>query len=179
MAMRKSRIRFLSAALVLGAALFRACQSKKSGQETAPAGAKNQVLGIWKPLSVQIDPEGINVPAYGPNPAGRLVFTENMQYLEVLHDPGIPKFKSHVRGQGTPEENQAAIVGSIAFYGQYTVDERGEFNGNRVDGSTFPNMIGNVLTRADLTLVVTGDTMTENFQSPDGTQIRILWARVR
>ncbi|CAA9309016.1 MAG: hypothetical protein AVDCRST_MAG56-6068 [uncultured Cytophagales bacterium] len=179
MAMRKRRIGFLSAALFLGAALFPACQSKKPGQETAPAGAKNQVLGIWKPLSAQIDPEGRNVPAYGPNPAGRLVFTENMQYLEVLHDPGIPAFKSDVRGQGTPEENQAAMAGSIAFYGQYTVDERGEFNGNRVDGSTFPNWIGSVRTRADLKLVVTGDTMTENFQRPDGTEIRIVWARVR
>jgi hypothetical protein len=97
----------------------------------------------------------------------------------VLHDPSIPEFKSDVRGQGTPEENQAVMASSIAMYGRYTVDEQGEFSGNQVDGSTFPNWIGNVRTRADLKLVVTGDTMTENFQRPDGTKIRIVWVRVR
>lgn len=148
---------------------------------TASAKAKspNQVLGTWRMVTVQIDPDGKNVPAYGDKPNGLLVFTEDMHFIEVLTDATIPKFASDVRGQGTAEENRAAMAGSIGFFGTYTVDKEGVFSGNRVEASTFPNWIGQVRTRKELRLVVEGDRMTENFQRPDGTRIRIVWQRVK
>lgn len=159
--------------------LLPACEPQTDSQAAESGKSPNQVVGTWQPVSAQIDPDGKNQPAYGPNPHGLLVFTDNLRYLEVLHDPRIPKFESSVRGEGRPAENQAAMAGSIAFYGRYTVDEQGEFSGNQVEGSTFPNWIGDVRTRAQLQLVVQGDTMKENFQRPDGTRIQIVWARAR
>lgn len=145
------------------------------GAEPAP----NQVLGTWRMVSAQLDPDGRNVPAYGEQPNGLLVFTADMRFIEVLTDASLPRFASDARGQGTDAENRAAMAGGIGFFGTYTVDENGEFSGNRVEGSTFPNWVGSVRTRKDLTLIVAGDHMTENFQRPDGTRIRIQWRRVK
>lgn len=148
---------------------------------SAPVNATppNKVLGTWRMVSAQIDPEGKNLPAYGARPNGMLTFTPDMHFIEVLTDADIPRFASNVRGEGTDAENRAAIAGSIGFFGTYTVDENGEFSGNRVEGCTFPNWVGSVRTRKDLRLVVEGDVMTENFQRPDGTRIAIIWQRVR
>ncbi len=148
---------------------------------SAPVNATppNKVLGTWRMVSAQIDPEGKNLPAYGARPNGMLTFTPDMHFIEVLTDADIPRFASNVRGEGTDAENRAAIAGSIGFFGTYTVDENGEFSGNRVEGCTFPNWVGSVRTRKDLRLVVEGDVMTENFERPDGTRIAIIWQRVR
>ncbi|WP_312486430.1 lipocalin-like domain-containing protein [Massilia timonae] len=146
---------------------------------SAKAESLNQILGTWRMVTAQIDPDSKNLPAYGSKPNGLLVFTEDMHFIEVLTDATIPKFASDVRGQGTAEENRAAMAGSIGFFGTYTVDKEGVFSGNRVEASTFPNWIGQVRTRKELRLVVEGDRMTENFQRPDGTRIRIIWQRVK
>ncbi len=139
----------------------------------------NLVAGTWRMLSAQIDPKGKNRPACAPKSNSLLVFGTDMRYIEVLTDSTIPKFASDERGKGTPEENARAMAGSIAFFGTYTVDKAGVFSGNRVEGSTFPNWIGDKSTTKELPMVVAGDRMTENFQRPDGTNIVIKWQRVR
>lgn len=141
--------------------------------------AENQVLGTWRMMSATIDPGGKNIPAYGQKPHGLLVFTPDMHFVEVLTDADIPRFASDARGEGTDEENRMAMSRSIGFFGTYTVDQNGEFSGNRVEGATFPNWVGNVRTRDDLRLVVAGDLMTEQFRRPEGTEIRIEWQRVK
>lgn len=145
---------------------------------SAQARPPNQLLGTWRMVSAQIDPDGANTPAYGPRPNGMLSFTPDMHYVEVLTNADVPRFASNARGQGTDEENRAAMAGSIGFFGSYAVDANGEFSGNNVEGSTFPNWIGAVRTRKELDLVVNGDSLIENFQRPDGTKIRIHWKRV-
>ncbi|MBR0957242.1 lipocalin-like domain-containing protein [Bradyrhizobium japonicum] len=148
---------------------------------SAPVNATppNKVLGAWSMVSAQIDPEGKNLPAYGVRPSGLLTFTPDMHYIAVMTDSDIPRFASNVRGGGTDAENRAAMAGSIGFFGTHTVDENGEFSGNNVEGSTFPNWVGSVRTRKELRMVVDGDLMTESFQRPDGTKIVIRWQRVR
>lgn len=141
--------------------------------------AENQVVGTWRMISATIDPGGKNSPAYGENPNGLLVFTPDMHFVEVLTDADIPRFSSNVRGEGTDDENRMAMANSIGFFGTYTVDEKGEFSGNHVEGATFPNWIGSVRTRDDLRLVVAGDRMTERFRRPEGTEIQIEWQRVK
>ena len=149
-----------------------------SSSALAQTAAQNQVVGTWRMISAMIDPDGMNIPAYGEKPNGLLVFTPDMHFVEVLTDADIPRFASNARGEGTDEENRMVMSRSIGFFGTYTVDENGEFSGNRVEGSTFPNWIGSVRTRDDLTLVVDGDRMIENFRRPDGTRIRIEFQRV-
>jgi hypothetical protein len=145
---------------------------------SAEAQSPNKVLGTWRMITAQLDPESRNVPAYGSKPESLLVFTEDMHVMEVLTDSTVPKFASKARGQGTPEENQAAIAGSIGWFGTYTVDENGELSGDIVEGSTFPNWVGDVRTRKDIQIVVDGDHMLETFFRPEGTKIVITWQRI-
>jgi hypothetical protein len=150
-----------------------------SSSAFAQSAAQNQVVGTWRMISATIDPGGKNIPAYGENPDGLLVFTPDMHFVEVLTDADIPRFASNARGEGTDDENRMAMSRSIGFFGTYTVDEKGEFSGNRVEGATFPNWVGSVRTRDDLRLVVDGDRMTEQFRRPEGTEIRIEFRRVK
>ncbi len=146
---------------------------------TVEAEPLNQVLGTWQMVSAQTDPDGSNQPAYGPKPKSLLVFTSDMHVIEVMTDSTVPRFASNARGHGTADENQAAMAGSIGWFGTYTIDDNGQFSGDRVEGSTFPNWVGDVRTRKDLHIVVDGDRMTEHFQRPEGTKIVITWQRVR
>lgn len=102
-----------------------------------------------------------------------------MRYIKVLTAGDQPRFASDARGQGTDAENSRAMASSIAHLGTYTVDAAGEFSGNKVERSTFPNWVGDVRTRKELTLDVHGDRMIEQFQRPDGTRIAIEFERVR
>lgn len=140
---------------------------------------KSPLVGTWKMVSATIERQGSRSDAYGPNPHGWLVFTEELTFVEVLTDPRVPAFRSNARGEGTDEENRAAMAGSIGFFGRYTVDQNGEFTGNTVEGSTFPNWVGATRTQDDLQLKVDGNRMVENFQRPDGTKVHIIWERVK
>lgn len=139
----------------------------------------NQIVGTWRMISAQIDPEGANTPAYGQRPLGLLVFTPDMHFVEVLTDADTPRFTSNARGGGTDTENRDAMARNIGFFGTYTVDENGAFSGNRVEASTFPNWVGGTRTTQELTLTVVGDRMHESFQRPEGTKIVIEWERVQ
>lgn len=145
----------------------------------ARAEPPNKVLGTWRMVSAQTDPDGQNLPAYGPAPSSLLVFTADMHFVEVLTDSTVPKFASNARGQGTAEENRAAMAGSIGFFGTYSVDGNGDLSGDRVEGATFPNWVGDVRTAKELRIVVDGDRMAETFLRPEGTKIVITWRRVR
>jgi hypothetical protein len=146
---------------------------------SAKAEAPNKVLGTWRMVSAQLDPDGKNLPAYGPAPKSLLVFTADMHVIEVMTDSTIPKFASNARGRGTADENQAAMAGSIGWFGTYTVDESGDLSGDRVEGSTFPNWVGDVRTRKELQFVMDGDRIFETFYRPEGTKVVITWQRVR
>lgn len=145
----------------------------------AETAAPNQVVGTWRMVSATIDPGGSDTPAYGRNPNSLLVFTPDMHFVEVLTDGDTPRFTSGARGEGTDDENRAAMARGIGFFGSYSVDEKGEFSGNRVEGATFPNWVGDTRTREQLTLTVEGDRMIERFRRPEGTLILIEWERVR
>ncbi|MBW7971250.1 lipocalin-like domain-containing protein [Bradyrhizobium sp. BR 10289] len=146
---------------------------------SAAAEPLNRVLGTWRMVSAQLDPDGRNVPAYGPRPMSLLVFTADMHVIEVMTDSTVPRFASNARGHGTAEENQAAMAGGIGWFGTYTVDENGDLSGDRVEASTFPNWIGDVRTRKELQFDIDGDRILETFLRPEGTKIVITWQRLR
>lgn len=147
---------------------------------TAPAMAaeQNKVVGTWRIVKAVINPGTDNALPYGPDPRGMLVFTPDMHFIEVLHDPRVPKFAVNARDKGTAEENAAAMAAAIGFYGTYTVDAKGEFSGNKVLGSTFPNWIGDERDSERLRLTVEGDKMMETFTRPEGLKIVIEWQKV-
>lgn len=114
---------------------------------------------------------------YGPTPKGKLIFTDDLYFIEFLFDPRIPRVQSNRRGGGTDAENKAVMAGILALEGRYTVDHDGQFSGNTVEGSSFPNWVGEVRSANELTMRVEGARMVENFQRPGGAKVTIIWER--
>lgn len=144
----------------------------------ASAQALNQVAGTWRVVSATVEVNGKTSFPYGPNPEGRLVFTSDLHFVEFIRDPRIPRFASNERGGGTDEENRGVMAGTLALYGRYTVDQEGQFSGNTVEGSSFPNWIGDVRTTRELRMEVEGNRMIEHFQRPGGAKVRIVFERL-
>ena len=139
--------------------------------------AKNKVLGMWRPETIRATVDGNTVEPFGPAPKGLLCFHESLHFVELMSDPRVPQFSGGVREGGTAEEDKAAVIGNLALFGTYSVDQEGNFTGNTVHGCTFPNWIGDHRDAGQLKEVVDGDHMTEIFQSGD-VRVEIHWSRV-
>jgi hypothetical protein len=107
---------------------------------------KQQLVGSWTFVSSTSKlPDGSS--AWGTNPKGLLIFTENGYFSSQIVRSDLPKFASKNRAQGTPEENKAVVQGSIATFGTYKVDEAKKAYTLKFEGSTFPNRVGTEETR--------------------------------
>ena len=107
---------------------------------------KQQLVGTWTFVSSTTKlPNGS--PAWGTNPKGLLIFTENGHFSSQIVRSDLPKFASKNRAQGTPEENKAVVQGSIGTFGTYTVDETKKTYTLKFEGSSFPNRVGAEQTR--------------------------------
>jgi Lipocalin-like domain len=107
---------------------------------------KQQLVGTWTFVSSTTKlPDGSS--AWGTNPKGLLIFTENGHFSSQIVRSDLPKFASKNRAEGTPEENKAVVQGSIATFGTYTVDEAKKAYTLKYEGSTFPNRVGTEETR--------------------------------
>lgn len=160
---------------ILAAALALPASTTAAQTASAPA---NEVAGTWRMVSATVEENGQVSRPYGANPAGMLVFTTDMHFVEVLTNADSPRFTSDARGGGTDAENRRAMASSIGFFGTYWVDADGRFAGNRVEGATFPNWVGSVRTTRELKLTVQGDRMSEVFTRPDGGVVRAEFVRV-
>ncbi len=143
------------------------------------AGGKNLVAGTWLMVSAKADPDGENRDLFGSHPNGQLIFTEGLQFSDVLVNPDVRMFASSDRAMGTEAENKAVVAGDLALYGTYTVDEQGCFATEHIVASTFPNWTGLNRDISLITETVDGDTMVERLKDPGGPQIVIMWKRAR
>lgn len=104
---------------------------------------QEQVAGTWMYVSVDtVRPDGSREQMYGPNPKGLVIFDGNGRYALVNARADLPRFASTNRTQGTPEENKAVVLGSIAHFGRYAVNEVERTITFYIEGSTFPNWSG-------------------------------------
>lgn len=138
-----------------------------SPQESAPSGlpgegthSKDQVLGIWKLVSCVGEwSDGRVTHPYGAAPAGLLVYTADGHFSGQIQGQDRPRFELGNLLRGTPEEIKAAFEGYVAYYGTYEVDEAAGRLTHHVQGSLFPNWVGDDQTRmyrfADGKLILT------------------------
>jgi hypothetical protein len=107
--------------------------------------AKQQIVGVWQLVTdVNTGTDGVakSGAAFGPNPNGRIVFTNNGQYFSLNTRPDLPKFASGNRMQGTADENKAIVQGSIGSFGTYSVSPDGKVLILKIEGSTWPSWVG-------------------------------------
>jgi hypothetical protein len=138
---------------------------------------KEQLAGAWTLVSSSTkDTDG--KPVWGSNPIGLLIFTENGSYSTQLMRSDLPTFSSKNRTKGTPEENKAVVIGSIASFGTYTVNEGNKTFTIRYQGSTFPNRKGEEETRP---VNIQGDELhiTNPAPSTGGPSSELIWRRIK
>jgi hypothetical protein len=117
---------------------------------------KQQIVGTWSVASVAMEMNGKKTEPYGPGPRGYFMFTADDHFSNNVVRADRPKFASNNPNTGTPEENKAAMQGTISTFGTYTVDETDHTLNLHIVGSSFPNWDGTDQKRM---AEITGDRM--------------------
>ena len=169
--MNRRTVLNLSAITALGFALpsSRAVAQQKS--------LKDQLVGTWTVVSSTTKlPDGSL--AWGANPKGLYIFTDNGRYSSHLLRSDRPKFASNNRATGTPEENKAAVLGNSSNFGTYSLNEANKTLTIRFEGSSFPNSEGTEQTRP---FTISGDdlTMTNPAPSVGGSASQLVLKRAK
>ena len=137
---------------------------------------KDQLVGTWMFVSTSVKLAD-GSPVYGSNPKGLLIITENGFYSTHIVRGDVPIFAAKNRLEGTPEENKAAVHGSIASWGRYTVNEANKTVTIRFEASTYPNNAGIEQTRP---FTITGDDLKIiNPGSSTGGQSELIYKRTK
>ena len=171
--MNRRSILSISTMTVLGLALL---PSSAVGQQKS---LKEQLVGTWIIVSNDATaPDGKKEQLFGPNPKGILVFDASGQYSQIIVHPGVPKFQVNNRLKGTPQENTAAVLGTTATFGIWTVNETSKVITVRYVGGMFPNQAG---TEAPRTVVsMTADELKiANPLTASGMKSDSVWKRAK
>ena len=108
----------------------------------AEAQTAQDLVGTWTLVSATIQAGEVKMDVYGPDPKGTLMFGRDGRYALIFMRRDLPKLTYNTRMSQTVEESRAITKGSIAHFGTYKVDEAGKFLILRIEGSTFPNWVG-------------------------------------
>lgn len=131
-----------------------ATPSPSSGQEPS---LKAQLVGTWSFVITAVNrKDGTRADVFGPAPNGVLMFHPDGNFVLFNSRPGRAKYASGNRLQGTPEEFKATVLGTIAYFGSYTVDEGKKVFVLKIRGSTFPDYEGTEQVR---TFSIVGDEL--------------------
>ncbi len=100
---------------------------------------KDQLVGTWTVTSQeQARNDGSKVERFGANPKGITIFEANGRFATILARADLPKLASSDPMKPSPAEAMALAVGSVAYFGTYTVDEPRL----KIEASTLPNQLG-------------------------------------
>jgi hypothetical protein len=127
----------------------------------------DQHVGTWTVVSwEQTNKDGTKQQDFGPNPKGVASFDANGRFFVMFARPDLPKIASPDRTKVSPQEAQAINVGSIAYFGTYTLDEPSKTVSLKIESSTYPNQLGAEAKRVIKS--VTADELTYTNTTPVG-----------
>jgi hypothetical protein len=114
---------------------------------------------------------------FGAHPAGMLIFDTGGRFMQMITRTDLPKYAANKREEATPEEFKATALGSIAFFGTFSVN--GTTLSRHVEAGSYPNMVGADQALGDLTL--SGDELTwTNPTSPiTGGKVIVSWKKAK
>ena len=134
------------------------------------------LVGTWTWVSLETGrPDGPKAQPFGPHPKGVIIFDANGHFAYLLTRPGRPKFAADNREQGTPEENQATVQGSLGYSGTYEVRDKTLIF--TIEASTYPNAEG---TKQQRSFTLTGDELKWTNPAPTiGGTTEVVLKRVK
>lgn len=176
----------LAFAIALPVAVALANSTMAQQPASAEKPIRELLVGAWTVLLVDgKKADGTQMPLFGPNPIGSLIFTANGRFSwQVMRSINRSPFKSNNRDTGTADENREAVQGALSFFGTYTVDEAARAINLRVLGDTFPNNEGSrgrwIINQIDND-TLTFEVPTAGTSTPGAgyTSILNIWGRVK
>jgi lipocalin-like protein len=140
--------------------------------------AAARIVGTWQLMTRTVsraDGTVIVEPVLGEKPTGRLVYDASgammLQMMrtgrkEAISAPANPKDKTNPR----------VILGYDSYFGRYTVDEKAGTVTHHVEGSLFPEDLGDDWVRP---FTLQGDTLTLRLTGEDGLTRTLVFQRMR
>ena len=108
----------------------------------------DQFTGTWWLLACEGRwSDGRISKPYGDEPSGLLMYDGQGSFSGQIMTQGRPNFATGNLLKGSDAEVRAAFEGYVAYYGSYTVDETEGLMIHQVEGSFFPNWIGDTQVR--------------------------------
>src|SRR4051812_39822894 len=121
-----------------------------------PEVRKDELIGTWTLVSMTVGEGGDAREPFGANPRG-LMAMDGRRFSIIITRAALPPLAAGNREAGTAEENRAIVRGSIAYFGSYSFHEATGTLTARIEGSTFPNFIGQEQRRL---IEIAGDALT-------------------
>jgi hypothetical protein len=170
--MNRHHIFTLSVVSILGLALL---AGNAGGQQKS---LKEHLVGTWTLMSNDnVSPDGTKRQIFGPNPKGIMILDADGRYVLIAVNAARPKFKGNTRLDGTPEENKAAMAGTVASFGTWSVDEATNTLITRIEGNLFPNDEGMEQRRL---VTLEGDKLKQvNLNPGSGGRAEIVFKRAK
>jgi len=141
---------------------------------------KDQLVGTWLLVSADnVRDDGSKSELFGSNPTGILIYTADGHFALVNMRGDLPKFAAKNREQGTPEENQAVVKGSIAYLGTYTVSETDKVISAKIEGSSYPNFVGGPDQKRLVTSLTADELKFVNPAASAGGKLQLVWRRAK
>jgi Lipocalin-like domain len=161
--------RFLVAAVLLGLPGVAFAQSKS---------VKDQLVGAWTLVAVTSEmDDGSKGEPFGPSAKGIIIFSGDGHFSLFQSRADLPKIAANDRAKAVPEEAQAIVANSIAYYGNYTVDEGTKEMVVNLAASTYPNVAA-IPNQKRMITVLTSDVLEfDNPRTPNGMTLRTVWKR--
>jgi hypothetical protein len=137
-----------------------------------------QLVGAWMLVSITGERDGAKSEPWGTNPKGILVLNSNGRFAQIQLRNDLPKFTSGNRTKGTPDEFRAISLGSLTYFGTFSVNEKGRELLFKIEASSFPNLNGEVNVRpfrltADELVTINPASQT------GGSAVTLTWRRDR
>jgi hypothetical protein len=142
----------------------------------ARAQTAKDLVGTWTLESdTSVTPDGRTVQPFGSNPLGTAIFDRSGHFAIVVSRSDLPKFASNNRMQGTAQENEEIVHGSIAFFGTYSVVDGVMIQ--HIEGGTWPSWTGTDQKRTITSFV--GDEQTWTTVPSFGGKSELHWKRLK
>lgn len=103
----------------------------------------NHLAGAWRLLSSEFrTSRGDVIYPLGEDAGGQCILTKEGYMSGQLMRRDRPLFAAGNQAAGTPEEIKAALEGYVSYYGPFDIDPARQQLTTHVEGSLFPNWIG-------------------------------------
>lgn len=146
-------------------------KKKKDANQLNP----KQLAGHWSLVSVDnVAADGTRAPAFGTSPTGVAIFEPNRRFSVSVVASDLPRFASNDRENGSPDENKAAVRGSLTYFGTYQLAGDGTLS-LEVEGSSFPNW--NRVAQKRMVISLTATELKWTTPGPNGATNEITWKR--